>query len=290
MALNLLFGTAGIPLSAKDRSTEGGIKEIKHLGLGCMEIEFVRGVYMSEAKAHTVRKVAATEDIELTVHSPYFINLASSEPHKVIASKQYILASARIGAKAGAKSVTFHPAYYGGKAPKEVYKAVKDNLLEITKTLQSENIEIDIRPETTGKGTQFGSLDEIILLSQEVPLVKPCVDFSHIYARGNGKQNSYAEFINLLDTIETNLGQKAIKDMHIHLSGIQYGNKGELKHLTLQECPEFRYKELLQALSDKGACGVLICESPNLEVDAIIFKKLYESRYARKRDEGLKDE
>ncbi|MBI4721490.1 MAG: TIM barrel protein [Candidatus Stahlbacteria bacterium] len=285
MASTLLFGTAGIPLSAIDRSTEVGIKEIKKLGLGCMEIEFVRGVYLSEIKAQAVKKVAATEGIALTVHAPYFINLSSSEAHKVIASKQRILASARIGAKAGAKSVTFHPAYYGNKRPKEVYKAVKDNLLEITTTLQSENIEIDIRPETTGKGTQFGTLDEIILLSQEVPMVKPCVDFSHVYARGVGNPNSYTEFMNLLERIETNLGQADIKDMHIHLSGIQYGNKGELKHLTIQDCPEFRYKELLQALSDKEVCGVLICESPNLEVDAIIFKQIYSA--IQKADEPL---
>lgn len=274
----LLFGTAGIPISAKNRSTEGGIRQMKALGLDCMEIEFVRGVHMSEAKAYEVRKVAKNEGIELTVHGPYFINLNSAEPQKVKASKQHILESARIGAMAGAKSITFHPAYYGGRAHKEVYKIVKDALIEIVETLRAKHIEIDIRPETTGKGSQFGSLDEIISLSQEIPGVKPCIDFAHIYARDTGKWNSYEEFMKILDNIATKLGADALKDMHIHVSGIHYGPKGELNHLNIQDSAnKFKYNELIRVLYERDVGGFLICESPNLETDALLFKSQFYS-------------
>jgi len=201
----LLFGTAGVPISVQDRSTETGIKRIKELGLGCMEIEFVRGVHMNMAKASNIRKVAEQEGIGLTVHAPYFINLNSAESEKVSASKQRILNSARIGALAGAKSVTFHPAYYMGKTSEEVYQKVKEALLEITDTLRNEKIQIDIRPETTGKGSQFGTLDEIINLSQEIQGVKLCIDFSHLYARDIGKWNSYTEFMDIIFLLKLDL-------------------------------------------------------------------------------------
>ncbi len=272
----LLFGTAGIPVSATDRSTETGIKRIKELGLGCMEIEFVRGVHMNMAKASNIRKVAEQEGIGLTVHAPYFINLNSAESEKVSASKQRILNSARIGALAGAKSVTFHPAYYMGKTSEEVYQKVKEALLEITDTLRNEKIQIDIRPETTGKGSQFGTLDEIINLSQEIQGVKLCIDFSHLYARDIGKWNSYTEFMDILNRVEAELGSSALKDMHLHVSGIEYTPKGERRHLVVQDPGnKFNYKELIYALRDKEAEGFLICESPNLEEDALLFKKIY---------------
>jgi len=272
----LLFGTAGVPISVQDRSTETGIKRIKELGLGCMEIEFVRGVHMNMAKASNIRKVAEQEGIGLTVHAPYFINLNSAESEKVSASKQRILNSARIGALAGAKSVTFHPAYYMGKTSEEVYQKVKEALLEITDTLRNEKIQIDIRPETTGKGSQFGTLDEIINLSQEIQGVKLCIDFSHLYARDIGKWNSYTEFMDILNRVEAELGSSALKDMHLHVSGIEYTPKGERRHLVVQDPGnKFNYKELIYALRDKEAEGFLICESPNLEEDALLFKKIY---------------
>ncbi|MDI6840936.1 MAG: TIM barrel protein [bacterium] len=276
--MGLLFGPAGIPVTAKDRSTEAGIKKVKELGLGCMEIEFVRGVNMSADKARKVKEIATHEQIELTVHGPYFINLNSKEPDKVRASKIRILDSAKIGAIAGAKSVTFHAAYYGKDKLSEVYRVVRDALVEITETLHNENVKIDIRPETTGKGSQFGTLDEILSLSHEVNGVKPCIDFAHIYAREGGKWNSYQEFMKLLELVETELGTTALKDMHIHISGMQYGPKGEKMHLTFEDKEsKFNYKELMRALHEKKVEGFIICESPTLEADALIIKKLYES-------------
>lgn len=271
----LLFGTAGIPIVSKDRSTEGGIREIKRLGLSSMEIEFVRGVRMTESKAKEVNKVAKDLKIALTVHGPYFINLNSKEEDKLEASKQRILDSCRIGYIAGAKSVTFHAAYYGGDDPKVVYERVKEYLTDIAKILEDEGISIDIRPETTGKLSQFGSLDEVISLSKEIPSVKPCIDFAHIYGREMGKYNTYDEFMEILDKVEGNLGKEALKDMHIHVSGMDYGPKGEKKHLTLDESA-FKYKDLLKALKDRECAGFLISESPILEEDALLMKDIYE--------------
>ncbi|MEK6948632.1 MAG: TIM barrel protein, partial [Nanoarchaeota archaeon] len=132
-----------------------------------------------------------------------------------------------------------------------------------------------IRPETTGKETQFGNLDEILDLSAEFNNVMPCIDFAHFHARTNGKYNSYKEFSEILEKVEKKLGKKGLENMHIHITGIAYSEKGEKNHLNL-EGSDLKYKELIKALKDFKVKGVMISESPNIEEDALLCKKVYE--------------
>lgn len=268
----LYFGTAGIPRSSKESSTESGIERISELELDALEIEFVRGVKMGEDTALAVKKKAQEKNIRLSVHAPYFINLNSPEEGKRLASQERILRSARIGHLCGAECVVFHPGFYG-KNPDEAYEIIKKTLKEISSILRHENNPIILRPETMGKKSQFGSLNEIINLSLEIENVQPCIDFSHIHAR-DGRWNSYEEFYKIIKKIERSLGKEAIKNVHIHISGIDYTEKGEKVHLNLKES-DFRYDEWVQVLKDCSVEGVVICESPNLELDAMMLKRLY---------------
>lgn len=275
MAGKLFFGTGGTPHSAASADSVAGIERIAELGLGCMELEFVHGVRMGDSKALEVAGAAKKSGVRLSAHGPYYINLNAKEKAKLHASVQRILATARVGAKAGVESVTFHPAYYMKDPPAQVYETVKKALSEITAALKSEGIKLWVRPEATGKRTQFGSLDELIRLSQDVEGVLPCIDFSHLHAR-EGKMNSLEEFRSTLSKIEDALGKTALKNMHNHVQGIKYGDKGELAHLNLRES-DFKFNELLAALKEYDAGGLIICESPNLEEDAMLLKKTYES-------------
>jgi len=272
--MSLVFGPAGVPLSSKERSTIGGIEEVARLGLSAMELEFVRGVRMSEAMAQSVNSISKKLNVQLTVHAPYFINLNSKEKDKYEASIKRILDSARIGYIAGASSCTFHPAYYGNDDPKTVYTRVKDALKRILEQLDKENIKISIRPETTGKPSQFGTLEEILQLSTDLPGIKPCVDFAHIYARNTGKYNTEEEFAKILGMIKSQLGDDALKDMHIHLSGIVYTEKGEKNHTPLSES-DFNWQGVLRVLKDFNTGGIVISESPILEKDALLMQKFY---------------
>jgi deoxyribonuclease-4 len=278
MSLNktggLFFGTAGVPVSAKLRSTEAGIERIAELGLGCMEVEFVQGVKMSPQVAISVGELAARKKIVLTAHGPYFINLNAAEPEKVHMSKERILQTAHIAALFGAKSITFHAAFYLKSTPTETYAVVKKHLQEVVNTLRREGNKVTISPEVTGKPSQFGTLEEILQLSSEIEGVAPCLDFSHWHAR-TGKANSYQEFLDILDQVERKLGRQALDNMHMHLSGIAYGKKGEIKHLMLPDS-DFQYAELLKALKERKAKGVIICESmPYLENDALLLQQTY---------------
>ncbi|NLL49073.1 MAG: TIM barrel protein [Firmicutes bacterium] len=271
----LRIGTAGIPASTKPRSTANAVKRLAELGLRHMEIEFVRGVKMGEKTAREIRDIAEEHDISLTVHAPYYVNLNSAEPDKITASKDRIVQAARAGAWAGAKSVTFHAAYYHNDDPEDVFQRVKVHMAEMLERLADEQIEIRLSPETTGGPTQFGTLEELVRLGVELPGVYPCVDFSHLFARSMGEFNTYRHFAGALELIRDKLGEDALKEQHIHLSGIEYGEKGEKRHLPFAET-ELKYEDVLRALVDYNVAGWLTCESPILEEDALILQGLYQ--------------
>lgn len=269
----LLFGTAGAPRNPSNLSTVDGIKRIAELGLDCLEIEFVQGVKMRKETQQQVAAVAANRNIKLSVHAPYYINLNAHEQEKIQASQVRLIQSARAASLCGARDVTFHAAYYMGNSSEKTYDIVKQHLLEVATQLTEENISIMLRPEVMGKQSQFGTLDEVLNLSSEIDGVAPCIDFAHWHAR-TGKYNSYEEFGGVLAKIEKRLGKIALENMHIHVAGIAYGNKGELNHLNLLDS-DFKYEELLRALNDFHAGGLLICESPNLEDDARLLQRTY---------------
>jgi len=274
MSVNRLrFGTGGIPHSSEPETTEGGISRIRELGLDCMELEFVRNVTITSDKAPDVNKFAREKDVVLTVHGSYFVNLASPEVKKIKASINRILSAARIGHLCGAISVTFHAAFYQKRPALAIFKKVKTNLEQIVGTLKDEGNDIWIRPELTGKPTQFGSLDELIEISSQVDQVLPCIDFAHLHAR-TGKYNSKDEFRSALETLEKGLGKEILKNMHIHMAGIKYSKKGEVSHLNIKDS-DMNYTALMEALKDFKVEGVVVCESPNLEEDALLMKRCY---------------
>lgn len=272
---SLLFGTAGVPKSAKEPHTIFGLERIKELGLGAMELEFVQGVRMGEQLARQVNQKRQGLGLTLTIHAPYFINLNSKESAKIEASKKRIYDSCRIGALCGAINVTFHAGFYLGDSPEKTFAIIKNNLNDILQRLKKDKIEIRLTPELTGKASQFGSLEELIRLAKELP-VGMCIDFSHLHARSGGKYNSYREWADVLKQTEKGLGNEFLQNLHIHTSGIKYSAKGEREHLNLPES-DMNYQELLKALKEYEVGGVLICESPNLETDALLMKSYYES-------------
>jgi deoxyribonuclease-4 len=269
----IVFGTGGVPHSARRQSTLCGIARIEELGLGCMELEFVRQVRMGEGKARQVAEAARNAGVRLSVHAPYYINFNSDEPDKVKASQERLLRAARIGWICGAESVIFHAAFYMGKAGADVYPVVKKCLAEVVQELDREGNRIWVRPEVMGRVGQFGTIDETLRLSTEFERVLPALDVAHWHAR-DGRFNSYPEFATVLAQIEDKLGRRGIENLHVHCSGIKYGKRGELRHLNLAES-DFNYRDLLRAFRMFGAKGLVVCESPNLEEDALVLKQTY---------------
>lgn len=267
----LLFGTAGTPISSIGSDSLSGIKRVHELGLGCMELEFVRGVKMKEETARKVSVLAKDLDVKLSVHAPYYINL-NGEGETRLKSRERILNSARIGNICGARSVVVHAGYIQKDTREAAYDKIKKELIQIREQMNIEGLNIALRIETMGRISQFGTLDEVLTIT-EVAGVLPCIDFSHLHAI-TGKNNSPEEFAQILGCIENKLGREGLNEMHIHVSGIEYSPKGEKNHLELEES-DFNFRGLVQAFSDFDIQGMVICESPNLEVDALKLKKEY---------------
>ena len=171
--------------------------------------------------------------------------------------------------KVKGRSLVFHPGFYLKDSKEEAYATIRNNLMKLP------DCGVAYRLETTGKGSQFGTLAELVSLCQELPLCKLCLDFSHIHARLNGGLKSYDDFAGILQYVLDNLGRTALEDLHIHMGGIKYTPKGERCHAPLLES-DFNYGDCLRAIKDFDVRGCIIAEGPLLEKDALLLKETYE--------------
>ena len=243
-----------------------GIRRVARMKLDCMEVEFTYGVRLSLEDAREVGALAGAKGITLSVHAPYYINLASDEPAKVAASKERILDSCQRAATFGARPVVFHAGFYQKKTAEQTYALIKKAIVEIQQTLKQKKWKVQLCPETTGKASQFGSLEELLKLKKETGC-GICVDFAHLFARQQGEID-YAKIL-----------KKLPNKVHAHFSGIAYGPKGERKHL--KTTPKF-FKPLAEALLETKRDVTLICESPRPYKDAAMMKKVIAALVAAK--------
>ena len=268
----LNFLTAGVPLRAEGKGYEVGFKVLDDMNLDGLELEFVRGVRISDKS----REAVGNSKKVITAHAPFYVNLNAREEEKVEASTQRIIETAETANELGGYSITYHAAYYLGMDAELVYKQVAKQTQIIVDALAKTNNKIWIRPETTGKATQWGDIDEIINLSKEFEQVLPCVDFSHLHARSVGEFNTYDEFSRVLEKMGKEIGQYALDNFHGHLAGIEYTSKGEKQHLNLENS-DMNYKDLIKAMKTFNVKGALVCESPNIEDDCKLLKDYYNS-------------
>jgi deoxyribonuclease-4 len=273
----LRFGTVGSPQTSRESGTCPAVKHIRELGLSHLEIAWTHSVRIGDDMCAQIKRVAEECGVSLSVHAPYFINLNSQTTELMEKSDARLLAAARAGYKAGARDIIFHPGSYHEQPPEQVYERAKEKLLEITSILRDEGVDVMLRPETMGKTAMFGTLDEVLQLSRDVPGVMPCIDWAHLHARqGDGSFNSYNEFADALSRCQAALGEDGMKRLHFHLSGIAYTKKGEKEHVPLNES-DMRYRELLQAFIDYSVGGTAGVEAPEPfhTADALLLQATY---------------
>jgi deoxyribonuclease-4 len=251
----------------------GGILQTAALGLDALELAWVQGVRVSEATCAAIRQAGAEQGVALSVHAPYYINL-NAEEEKWPRLRQYLMDAAHFGNLAGATDIVFHPGSYFGAPAGEVLKKVLPRLEGCLDELRGAGNPVRLRPEAMGKTAVIGSLEDVLELSR-LPGVLPCMDFAHLHARStDGTMNTYDEWMRVLEAYERALGAQALQRMHIHLSGIEYGDKGEKNHLVMEDA-DLNFRALMRALHTAGAGGRLLCESPVMEVDAMKFRELW---------------
>lgn len=228
-------------------------------GFKAAEIEFVRSIYLkTDEKISEVRKLAEENGVKLSIHAPYFLNLASINKNTLEKSKKIIIECCKVGDKLGVEYVCFHPAFYQGRDPEEVYSIVLDSVKEIKSEIDKLGLKVKLAPELMGKKSQFGSLDELLRLMKDVKEISLTVDFAHYLAR-------YGE-INYDEVVS-----KLPKRFHAHFSGIEYSDKGEVRHLPI-DVKAFR--KLVEALVKYDKDVTIVCESSDFLNDLIKMQKI----------------
>jgi deoxyribonuclease IV len=252
--MGIIFGPAGLgPVKTAAKILESYHKQ----GLKACEIAFTYSVYIKPEETKVIREAAEKFGISLSIHAPYFVNLNSKEKIKREASKDRILKCAEVGEMLGAKTVVFHPGYYGDDRT-AAFAVIKEQIMDMLAVVKKKGWKIQLAPEIMGKVNVFGSLDEVSRLAKETGCFF-CIDFAHLLARD--KKIDYS-------AVEKAFPQKK---WHCHFSGIVYGEKGEKHHKTTETG---EWKQLLTNLP-KDREIVLINESPTLVDDSIEGLKLY---------------
>ncbi len=272
------FGTVGSPLATplKPGGSVGATIFLKTLGLNALELGWVRSVRVSEETCSQIKRSATDQDIAISVHAPYFINLNADEVEWP-KSRQRLMDAARYGYLAGSTDIIFHPGSYFEKPPEEVLPLAIQRLKTCVDELRQAGNPVILRPETMGKSAMLGSLEDTLAMSCAIPGVEPCLDFAHLHARpGDGSMNTPAEWEKVIDAYAKSLGDDALQRLHIHLSGIEYSEKGERSHITIDES-DLDIRGLFQVLMQRGCSGRILCESPILEEDAIKLKNIWDS-------------
>lgn len=272
-APRFLFGTVGSPTSTpkKPGGSVGAILRLKELELGALELGWVQAVRVTEATCAQICTTCHDNDFRLSVHAPYFINLNATD-EEWPKSRKRLMDAAHYGNLAGATDIIFHPGSYFGLAADAVLPKAIDRLAGCVAELRAAGNPVTLRPETMGKTAMLGSLEDTLQMSKAIPGVEPCLDFAHLHARaGDGTMNSAAEWLDVLDLYASMLGDSALQRLHIHLSGIEYGAKGERNHLPIDES-DFDLDGLYQALAQRGCGGRILCESPEMENDALLMQ------------------
>lgn len=276
MTLSFRFGTVGSPIGTpkKPGGSVGAIHFSKSIGLTAFELGWVQSVRVSEETCAAIKSAGVDQDVQISVHAPYFINL-NAHADEWPKSRKRLMDAAHYGNLAGATDIIFHPGSYFGGDPAEVLKIAIPRLAACVAELRRAGNPVTLRPETMGKSAMLGSLEDALHMAGSIDGVLPCLDFAHLHARpGDGTMNTRAEWSGLLQVYAKSIGESALKCLHIHLSGIAYGPKGEKSHLKLKDA-DLNLKALFQALHEHGCAGRILCESPIMEEDALNMRKAW---------------
>jgi deoxyribonuclease-4 len=274
------FGPAGVP--PPFRVMKAVLTDVPRLlreeGLDAFEYQAVRWGAKPQIKRERAEELglkAEKNDVWLSLHGSYFINFCGTK-EKIEASKNRLIACATAAEWMKAHVVVFHPGFYGKRQPKEVFKDCLEALKEVVETMKTLGVKnVKLGPETMGKLSQFGSLDEILGLCEEVEQIQPVIDWAHLHARCRGCFKTAESFRKVVEEIERRLGTDAVKNMHCHFTKVEFTDKGERRHHTMDEAeygPEFSM--LAKVIVEFKLRPVIISESPVLDVDAIKMRDI----------------
>ena len=234
---------------------------------------------MGEATARAIGQAAKDSGVNLSLHAPYFINLANPDPESRKKTTGYVLAACQAADWMGATRVTVHTGALMKRTRREALDIARETLAQVITACDEAGFgHLTLCPETMGKLGQLGDLDEVLELCQLDGRLLPCIDFGHLYARSLGELEGLEATVKMLDRVEELLGSDRASRFHSHFSKIAFTpNGGEKVHLTFDQTdfgPD--PAPLMGELARRGWSPTIICESAGTQdVDALAMKELY---------------
>ena len=276
------FGPAGNAESFPYKSSAEAPHWLAGLGLDCYEYQCGKGVRVKEDTAVALGRQAQEHGIALSLHAPYFINLANPDPESQEKTIGYITSSCLVADQMGATRVVIHSGALMKRTREEAMNIALPFLKEIVAVCQDQGFgHITLCPETMGKINQLGDLDEVLRLCQVHESLIPCVDFGHLYARSLGKDEGAEAVERMLSRMESELGTDRASRFHSHFSHIEFTpNGGEKCHRTFDDDGGYgpAWEPLAQAVAERGWSPTFICESAGTQAeDALTMKRIYQS-------------
>jgi deoxyribonuclease IV len=239
---------------------------------------------MKQQDAEALGAEARRNNVTVSLHGSYFINLLG-EAEVVTASKRRLLACAQAAHWMGAYVVVFHAGFYGSNGKSESFRKCVAAVKEVKATMATLGIDnVKLGPETMGRHSQFGTLEEVLAICQQVEGTQLVIDWSHLHARSGGGLRSVEEFRKIAVAAEEKLGTEAMRNMHCHFSKIEYTYKtGERRHCTLDE-PGFgpEFAKLAEVIVDFKLRPVIICETAVQDVDALKMREMLQKAQNKK--------
>ncbi|MHA1769092.1 MAG: TIM barrel protein [Candidatus Thorarchaeota archaeon] len=269
------FGPAGYPSEAGGK-VERVFDILSDAGVDALEYAAVRGLRTSEEGAKRIGVLSQEHDIAMSLHAAYYINLASKSEEIRTRSKDRLRKALRFAPRMGVKRIVFHPGTLGELPREEAYVVIRDALQEVWNDSGRLGEGAYLAPEIAGKITAFGSIDEIIRLCQEAEGCIPTIDWAHLYARSQGMINDKENYLSVLSRFENALGDLFVNNMHFHVSGIIYTEKGEKAHRPMGEEWGPDILPLVEIVQEVGYKPTFISESPNPLRGALYVKYLFE--------------
>ena len=280
--MSATFGPAGNAESFPYKSSVDAPRWLGELGLDCYEYQCGKGVRVKEDTAVALGRQAQEHGVALSLHAPYFINLANPDPESQEKTIGYITSSCLVADQMGATRVVIHSGALMKRTREEAMNIALPFLKEIVAVCQDQGFgHITLCPETMGKINQLGDLDEVLRLCQVHESLIPCVDFGHLYARSLGKDEGAEAVERMLSRMESELGADRASRFHSHFSHIEFTpNGGEKCHRTFDDDGGYgpAWEPLAQAVAARGWSPTFICESAGTQAeDALTMKRIYHS-------------
>lgn len=292
------FGVAGFPPNFFEsdlrKNRENIFLWLEQLGLDWIELQCTRGVKMKPEQAHLYRELASQHGIGISIHGPYFIALASGNPDVVARSRDRVLQCFELAGELKTDRIIFHPGYFPGSTEGDRRLAIKQIIKELNSLKDDVPKGIYLLPETAGKVSQIGSLDEILAICEQVEFAKPCIDLAHIHAFERGSLWTTQDITNVFSRVKERLGSEYLNSLHVHMYPLDYDMHGEKKHKAFDDRIE-TYEQLsvfqdlppqdrffpraeyfIASIKELDIHPVTICEAYNTQdVGAALMKKLY---------------